>query len=324
MFINLLDWTKRQKPGGGIDDIVEVLAASNPIIADAHVEEGNLPTGHRSTQRATEPTGTWRMLNQGIAPEKSTTRQVDDTCGMLEGLSQIDVDLAGLGGKPAAFRASEDDAFIAGLNGTAARAIFYGNSNIDPQQPHGFTPRSNAIGPYVLSAGGTGTDNASVWVITWGSPIAFLTFPKGSKAGISSTDMGIQLVSDIAAPANRYRAYVTHFQWKLGLVIRDFRYVVRICNIDKSDLRRDAATGADLLDLMITAYYRRPSVSLGKMAKTFVYCPKIIAEFLHKQAMNKANVNLRLGEADGQPVVSFLGAPIHICDALDPDEARVI
>ncbi|GAH67171.1 unnamed protein product, partial [marine sediment metagenome] len=40
-YLTLLDWVKRVKPGGGIDEIIEVLAASNPIIADANVLEGN-------------------------------------------------------------------------------------------------------------------------------------------------------------------------------------------------------------------------------------------------------------------------------------------
>ena len=109
-YLTLADWVKRMAPGGGIDDIIEVLTTSNPILEDAAVLEGNLPTGHRSTQRTTLPSGTWRMLNQGIAGTKGTTEQVDDTCGMLEGLSQIDVDLAKLNGNEAAFRASEDDA----------------------------------------------------------------------------------------------------------------------------------------------------------------------------------------------------------------------
>ena len=71
-YTTILDVVKRLAPGGGIDEIVEVLAASNPIIADANVIEGNLPTGHRSTQRTSQPSGTWRLLNKGVVPSKST------------------------------------------------------------------------------------------------------------------------------------------------------------------------------------------------------------------------------------------------------------
>ena len=322
-YLTLADWSKRMTPSGGIDEIIEVLAASNPILQDAAILEGNLPTGHRSTQRTTLPSGTWRMLNQGVAGTKGTTEQVDDTCGMLEGLSQIDVDLAILNGNEAAFRASEDNAFIAGLSSQVATALFYGNSKLNPEQMHGFAPRNNALGTYVIGGGGSGSNNTSVWIITWGPKTCHLIFPKGSQAGLKSEDLGRQLVLESASSLNRFLAYVTRFQWKLGLAVRDYRYVARVCNIDVTALTGDAATGADLLDKMIDAFYVRPSENLGDMARTFVYCNKTIAKFLHKQAMNKSNVNLTLDSVEGKMVTNFLGAPVHICDAITSVEATI-
>ena len=90
-YLTLLDWAKREMPGGGIDEIIEVLATSNPIIADANVMEGNLPTGHRTTQRSSDPTGSWRLLNKGVAAEKSTTEQITDLCGILESMGPSEV-----------------------------------------------------------------------------------------------------------------------------------------------------------------------------------------------------------------------------------------
>lgn len=325
-YLTLLDYAKREKPGGGIGDIIEVLAASNPIIADANVLEGNLPTGHRSIQRATQPSGTWRLLNYGVLPEKSTTVQRDDVCGMLEAYSQVDVDVASLGGNEAAFRASEDDAFVMGMNSTAATAIFYGNQGKNPEQIQGLSPRYNSTsGDYasqIINAGGAQGDNTSMWLITWGPKTCTLIYPKGSKAGLTSEDMGKQLVTD----SNKlvYTAYVTKFQWKLGLALLDYRYVIRICNIDVSDLTSDASgSSTDLLDKMTDAYYARPTVDLGKMAKTFLYCNKTIAKYLHKQAQNKANVNLTIDSPAGKPIVSFLDAPIRVCDNIISLEAMV-
>jgi len=325
-YLTLLDYAKRESPGGGIDEIIEVLAASNPIIADANVMEGNLPTGHRSTQRTTQPTGTWRLLNYGVAPEKSTTKQVDDQCGILEAYSKLDVDVASLNGNEAAFRASEDNAFIAGLNSTVATALFYGNQKLNPEQMHGLSPRYGALtsGEYddqIINGGGSGSDNTSVWIITWGPQTCSLIYPKGSTAGLVSEDMGKQLVTD--SSGLMYTAYVTKFQWKLGLMLRDYRYVIRICNIDNSALTADAASGADLLDKIIDAYYARPTVDLGNMAKTFIYCNKTIAKFLHKQAQNKSNVNLSIDDPVGKPVVRFLDAPIRVCDNITIAEATV-
>jgi len=324
-YLTLLDYAKRTKPAGGIDQIIEVLADSNPIIADANVLEGNLPTGHQSTQRASKPSGSWRLLNYGVAAEKSTTRQVVDTCGILEAYSKVDVDVAGLNGDTAAFRASEDDAFITGLNSTAATAIFYGNQGTDPEQIQGLGPRYNlTTGDYssqIIDSSGSDSDNTSMWFITWGPKTVSLIYPKGTKAGLTSKDMGEQLVTD--SNGLMYTAFVTKFQWKLGLALMDYRYAIRIANIDVTDLKADAASGTDLMSKMVDAYYARPSVELGKMAKTFIYCNKTIAKFLHKQAQNKSNVNLTIDNPAGKPMVSFLDAPIRVCDNILSTESAI-
>lgn len=325
-YTTLLDWAKKQDPGGGIAEIIEVLAASNPIIADANVMEGNLPTGHRSTQRTAQPAGSWRKINLGVSAEKGTTKQIDDTCGMLEGYSQVDKDLAILNGNQAAFRASEDDAFIAGFNSTVATAIFYSNSMLDPEKPHGLSPRYGTLtsGEYdnqTINAGGSGDDNTSIWFITWGPKTCTLLYPKGSMAGLSATDLGE--VTNVDSAGLMHQVFRTHFQWKLGLALMDYRFVIRICNVDVSDLTATGATGADLLDKMTDAFYARPTGSYGDMGKTFIYCNPTVAKFLHKQAQNKGNVNLTIDNPAGQPIVNFLGAPIHVCDNITSAEATI-
>ena len=299
-YLTLLDYAKVEKPGGGIDTIIDVLAASNPILQDANVMEGNLTTGHRSTQAATQPSGSWRLLNYGVATEKGTHVQRDDVCGMLESYSQVDVAIANLGGNAAAFRKTQDDRFISGLSSTAATAILYGNQGVNPEQIMGLSPRYNlTTGDYasqIINASGTGDDNTSIWFITWGPLTCSLIYPKGSKAGLQSEDLG--KTTNVDSSSLMHEVYRTHFIWTLGLALLDYRYVIRICNIDVSDLTSDAATGADLMDKMTDAYYARPTGSLGNMAKTFIYCNKTVAKFLHKQAQsvfqnNGLNIQIR-------------------------------
>jgi hypothetical protein len=325
VYMTLADLAKRRKYGGGIDSVIEMLAETNPILDDAPVVEGNLPTGHRSTQRATLPTGTWRQINQGVDTEKSTTIQVDDTCGVLEGYSAIDDELVRLSGDKGKFRASEDDAFIAGLSNSASDAIFYASSLTDPEKMHGLAPRyastTGSTANYIITGGGSGSDNTSVWIIKWSPLTCHLIYPKGTKAGIESEDLG--KIPWLDSSNKHYQAWVTHYTWHLGLALRDYRYVARVCNIDLSDLTADASSGADLLDKMIDAYYTIPTADLGKMAKTFVYCNKTVAKFLHKQAMNKSNVNLTLETVAGKRVTHFLEAPVHICDSITSAETLV-
>jgi hypothetical protein len=119
-------------------------------------------------------------------------------------------------------------------------------------------------------------------------------------------------------------AYVTKFQWKIGLSVLDYRHVIRICNVDVSDLTADAASGADLISLLIDAYYSRPTITFGEtMAKTFVYCNPTIAKFLHKQALVPTNVALTIDTVAGKPIVNVLGAPVHVCDNIIEAEAKV-
>ncbi|EPE5434245.1 major capsid protein, partial [Escherichia coli] len=77
-------WGKRVDPNGKVDKIIELLGQTNPILQDMPFVEGNLPTGHRTTIRSGLPSATWRLLNYGVQPSKSTTVQVTDSVGMLE------------------------------------------------------------------------------------------------------------------------------------------------------------------------------------------------------------------------------------------------
>ena len=323
-YLTLVDWAKRQAPGGGVDEVIEVLAASNPILADANVMEGNLPTGHLFTQRKTLPTGSWRLLNYGVAIEKSTTEQFTDVCAILEAYSQVDVDLAILNGNEAAFRATEDNAFIAGMNSTMATSLFYGNQSVNPERPQGLVPRYSRLAADQVIGGGGSSNLTSIWLITWGPQTASLIFPKGSKAGLISEDLGKQLIS---ADSRRHVCYVTKFQWKVGLSVLDHRYVIRIANIDSAALTSDAASGADLIDKMIDAFYARPTDAVTKddagMAKTFWYCNKTVASFLHKQAMSPTNVQLTLQTVAGRRIPELLGASIHVCDNITNAETVV-
>ena len=88
--LTLADWAKRLDPDGRVPVVAELLSQSNEILEDAVFQEGNLPTGHKTTVRTGLPQATWRLLNAGVPNAKSTTAQIVDTCGNLETYSVID------------------------------------------------------------------------------------------------------------------------------------------------------------------------------------------------------------------------------------------
>lgn len=320
--LTLIDWAKRVDPNGNTAELVELLNTSNPILTDAAVVEGNLPTGHRTTVRTGLPAVAWRLLNYGIQPSKSTTVQVDDTAGMLEGYSQVDKDLAQLNGNTASFRMSEDRSFIESMSQEMASTLWYGNTATDPKKFLGLSPRyaslSAANADNIIDGGGTQTDNASVWLITWSDQATHLIFPKGSAAGLQSRDLGEQTLIDAAG--GLYQGYRSHYKWNVGMSVRDWRYNVRICNIDVSNLIAESSN-ANLIKLMVRATHLLPSEGMGR---SVFYVNRTVSTWLDLQMMNSTNVNLTLSQAAGERVMSFRGIPVRRSDALLLTEARVV
>ncbi|OIV46967.1 hypothetical protein BK025_07800 [Sodalis sp. TME1] len=318
----LADVAKRLDPNGKVDKIVELLAQTNPILQDMMFVEGNLPTGHRTTVRTGLPSATWRLLNYGVQPSKSTTAQVTDTCGMLEAYAEVDQSLADLNGNTAQFRLSEDRAFLESMNQQMAETLFYGNTSVNPERFMGMAPRYNdksaENGKNIVDAGGKQTDNASIWLICWGENTVHGIYPKGSKAGLNHADKGLVTLQD--TNGGKYEGYRTHYKWDTGLTLRDWRYAVRIANLDTSDLAGGSASAADIVKLLIKAVHRVPNLQMGRAA---IYMNRDIAEYLDVQSVGKPSLGINVKETEGIFWRDFRGIPIRECDALLNTESRV-
>lgn len=329
--LTLADWAKRTDPNGSVPVVAELLSQTNEILQDAVFKEGNLPTGERVVIRTGLPTVYWRALNQGIPSSKSTTVQVDEACGMLEARSEVDKDLAMLNGNTAQFRLSEDTAFLEAMNQTQATTMFYGNPATEPKSFLGLAGRYSSLSggnaANVITAGGSGSDNTSVFLVCWGDNTVYCPFPKGSKAGLIHEDLGEQTVYD---SSNRMQAYATRYQWKNGLVVKDWRYVVRIPNIDVSDLIAQGGTQAatvqtNIIKLMARAIYRIPNMSMGRCV---FYMNRTVHSGMALAALDKSSAVLKINEGltqFGQPHswLTFLGVPLRKVDSLLNTEALV-
>lgn len=322
----LLDLAKRQDPDGKIAMIVEALNQTNEVLDDMVFVEGNLQTGHRTTIRTGLPAPTWRKLYGGVQPTKSTTAQITDNTGMMEAYAEVDKALADLNGNTAAFRFSEDLAHIEGMSQEMAETVFLGNEGTEPEAFTGFAPRFNDLSAEnaenIIDAGGTGTDNASIWLVVWGPNTAHGIIPKGSTAGLQMKDLGEVTIENVDGNGGRMQAYRTHFRWDAGLTVRDWRYVVRICNIDKSLLTVDSSTGAKLWELMDDAIERIPNIASGRAA---FYMNRTVRSYLTKQLKNQVKQStLTIEQLEGRVVNFYSGIPLRRVDKLAADEARVV
>lgn len=322
--LTLADYAKRLGPEKQIGRVMEILEQSNEVLDDAMFLEANNVTTHRTVIRTGLPESYWRTLNRGVPKSKSRTVQVDDRIGILETWSVVDSALAELNGQQADFLLSEERAFLESMNQEVARSIFYGDLTDNAAAFQGLSARYSTLDPdkaenavNIVDAGGVGAACTSAWLCVWGDLSLHMIYPKGTTSGLRREYLGRCPVVD--EDGNEFMGYKTNYSWSLGLCVRDWRYAVRVANIDTAQL--DAlvagggaqASGQALIRSMIKAHNLIPNIRLGRAAW---YMNRSVKTLLDLMAAEKANVNLTMANFGGETVTAFKGVPIRQVDAL--------
>lgn len=330
----LIDAHKASGPG----QVIEILAQDNPILDDAIARQCNMGASERSMIRTGLPTATWGRLYKGVPQSKSTVQQVDDTTGFLEARSSIDARLLKLAKDPAKQRLVDSAPFFEAMNQEMAAGIFYHDTATTPEKFKGLGARYDAYytGPkssapkrsdaQVVNGGGVGSDNTSIWFVTWGDHATSLIYPEGTTAGLSMMDKGEEPVLD--ADGNTFYAKVATYEWHIGLTVKDWRYNARIANIDVSDM---LAGNVDLWALLREGYYRlRSRRRDGKSSRIAIYMNTDVLQVLDAQSTDRAlttarnnTVSLGHAEVEGKEVRTYRGIPIRETDALLNTEAAL-
>ena len=324
-FFDLIDLHKAQGEDG-LATVIEMLKETNSILDDAMAVECNMGTSHRTTIRTGLPTVTWGQFYKGISQSKSTTAQVDDTTGFVEHLSSIDTRLLKISGNPNAIRLSEAQASLEAISQEIAATLIYGNDNTSPEEFTGLAPRFNSLtaanGGQIVSAGGTGADNTSIWFVAWGDNTCHMLYPKGTAAGVVREDKGEQRTTD--GSGDPYFVMEELFTQHAGLSVRDWRYMSRVCNIDVSDL---AAGSVDIYKWMRKAFWALKSHRLPN-ARYAIYCNSDVLEALDADSTpttgtSASFVRLKPMEVDGFEVMGYRGMPLRQVDAILNTEAQI-
>lgn len=328
--LTLTDFAQRLDPDGSVPAIAELLNEKNEVLSDMLWVEGNLPTGMRTTQRTGLPNVAFRLLNTGVQASKSTVGQVDDACCILEGWSVIDEKLAQLNGNVEALRLSEAKPFLEAMNQQFVSTLFYGNIFANPGTFLGFSPRYGAISGAVnqqniINLAGGGGNNTSVWLIGWGEDTVCGIFPKASMAGLLHEDYGLQTVQTqvaggvVGMTSGFMRAYQDRFVWEPGLALRDWRYAVRLANLNIATLTSTVTT-PDVISAMSRSLDRLPTL---KGVSPCFYMNRTIYSFLRLQALAKSNAAVTIQPALNQFELGFEGVPIRRCDQLLNTESAI-
>lgn len=325
--LTLADWAKRLDPDGKVPTIVELLSQTNEMLEDMVWKEGNLPIGEQVTLRTGLPTVYWRLVNLPTTPSKSQTAQITEQSGSLEAWSVVDEKLVNMNGNMQEFRASEAQPFVEAMNQEMQGTIMYGNAGISPSEFNGFAPRFSSLSAgnatNIINAAGTQdspSDLTSIWLVGWGPQTVYGVFPKGSKAGLYHKDWGHQVIETGGLTGSVMAGYREQWAWDAGLVVKDWRYVVRIANIDLSDVAAETTT-ASLITHMQRALRKVPN-RLGKLV--FYMNRSTITEMDRLARLQVAGGGgLTYENVDGRQITKFQGVPIRIVDQILTTETAV-
>lgn len=336
--VTLFDIAQGLDPDGKVARTINQLTQTNEMLREMPFMEGNLPTGHKSSILTGLPVPVWRKLYQGVPPSKAQRASVTDSIGMLEARSEVDVQAYRLNGSLDAWRLAESGPFLEAMNQNMAETVIYGDSSANPERFTGFTPRYSSLtagnGGNIIDAGGTGSNNSSVWLVVWGENTVSGIYPKGSQAGLEHQDLGEYDAFDELN--NRYRALGDLWMWKAGLTVRDWRYIVRIANINITDMMAGTGTQLNtaatwLPKLMIRAQALIPNAGMGNAA---FYANRTIKAMLQVSALDRTQNALAIVQGANQfgavrpggvqQELQFFGVPVRTVDRILNTEARVV
>lgn len=325
-YLTTADVRRQSNKDDTIADIIEVLAMQTSLMEDAPVEEANSGKQMLTTVRTGLPRPTWRKLYAGVFPTKGTTAQVFENAGYMEDWSESDAKLIEQSKNPQKLRMNDAKSHIMGIGHELEFTLFYGDTDVNPERFNGLHTRYDSksapgTGGQIIDAGGTGSDNTSIWFVGWGTESAHLFYPEGSQAGIIRDDKG--KTTKELPDGSLYDVYREKFGMDVGLAVRDWRAISRIANLDVSDMRAGGVGSPDVLNLMIDAYYALDKPAMPNR-KTVIYVPRMLGAVLHKQAFSKVSNNLTYDIIEGKPITRFLGHEIRVSDAILETEARIV
>ena len=318
------EWGQFFKDNGQPHDIIEAMDMENSILDDIKWKEASDSDGNRTAVRNGLPGVFWRQLYKGIPPSKSTVTMVKDPVGMLEGRSMIDKKLLDIHQSQAkAYRLQEIRAFGEAMRQELATALFYGDIKGNPLAINGLAPRyaySNA--PHVVSAGGVGSENTSMFGVVWGERDVMGIFPKDSKAGMSHEALSPYDAHD--ADGHAFRAVGDLLQWNVGLAVSDWRSAVRVCNIDVNNLmKKKGETG--FIDFHRLTIIAKNKLSPEKRNRLIWYCNEEVMTALELQNSDAGYVQLKYGDLYRSTAIPFIhGAAVRQNDAILNTEAALV
>jgi hypothetical protein len=312
---------------GKPDILINLLSQLSALTEDLSWRQGNLDTGYKFRATIALPGVSYRSINEGVLPTRGTQEVITETCSLMESVFEIDKELMDIAEDPAVYRTEQAQAHLEAMTLKLSQELWYGTRSADPRGIQGLSERySSLTGPAannIIDAGGTASDNASIWLIGHGDRSFHAIYPKHTRAGFEHVPGPKQDLVD-TDNGGTYEGYRDRFKWRVGIALPDYRQIGRICNIDVNDLLTFGTasdTSANLLLLVNRLTNRIHNLRNGRFV---LYMNRDVKEAWENQILQKQNLALTIDAATGAITTAYKGIPIKVDDSLLSTEERVV
>lgn len=295
--------------------VAQVLHKKNGLFRTAHMEEANQITAHVLTKEKGLPSGSWRSVNEGIAPGNYLTEQVVEALSRIEGRSEMDEYLIDIVPDAKEFRRKHDLGHLEGYTQNVVTAFLYGDPSTDMNKPRGVQLRYNSKAlDNVHTAGSTG--GTSLYICQWGPGKMSMLYPRNSGGEvIKQEDMGRHfVVTNTSTMAGLFK-YITRFYSIFGIAVYDDRAVQRI-----GDIGTAGANEVDL-DQLFWALDSLPDPE--DMSGAVIYCNRLTKHQIEKAVRNRPNVVTMDKDQYGQTMMRIRGVPLILLEGISTSESAL-
>jgi hypothetical protein len=332
-YTTLADLGKMLDPKGDLAKPIEMMSKLSPFIKKLPMVQANGKFSHQASVRVGLPPATWVKLNGGSVPGTDAYAQIVETMGILESWQQTDIRIAKLSGNVGKFRMQKATGHLESVTQQAEEASFYSDRST-PEKPLGLAARYNAltgseISQNVVTGGGSGSDNTSVWMGILGEETLTGIYPEGHPSGgFEHDDYGEDVVENAGGVTGALmRSLRERWGMTFGIALLDWRYFGRIPNIDVSNLIAKSSA-ADIIELLFDLESRFPHDYPSK-GRRVIFCNRT----LYREWMIQRRDDVGTGggftfeNVDGEQTLVWNGgkASFEVCvtDAILNTEATV-
>jgi hypothetical protein len=306
--------------------LINLLSELSPLTEDLTWKPTNKDTEFVFRTVEGLPGVSYRSINEGVLPTRGTQKIVTESCSLMESVFEIDKELIDIAPDKAVYRAEQAAAHLESMTRKFSEELWYGTRSSDPRAIQGLSERySKLTGPaadYIIDAGGTGSDNASIWLVGHGDRTFHGIYPKNTRAGFEHIPGPKQ---DLPDPDNggTYEGYRDRFKWRVGIALPDYRQVGRICNIDVSNLLTFGTSSDSSANLLLLVNRLTNRIHNMRNGRFVLYMNRDVKEAWENQILQKQNLALTIDSATGAITTAYKGIPIKVDDSLLSTEAKV-